>query len=143
MKSRGISLLEMLVALTILAISATVLFDWVYQVNIRMRSLNVQQAQTMAQLRAVEFLDFVNPADRPAGRQVFSDFVLEWQATPVTPMRTTLDANDGPLRTELAVYAVHAKLLTAGGRDTWVEFDTRLPGWNSLAGNALVGMGGP
>lgn len=132
----------MLVALTILAISATVLFDWVYQGNLRMRHLNEQQAQAMAQLRAVEFLGLVNPAATPSGKQAFADFVLEWQAQPSTPMRTALDHDDGPLRTELAVFAVHARLLQAGSSQPWVEFDTRLPGWNRLAGGKLGAVAG-
>lgn len=138
----GISLLEMLVALTILALSATLLFDWVYQVNTRMRSLNEQQAKAFAQLRAVEFLGLVNPAISPSGKQAFAEFVLEWQSRPLTPMRTTLDANDGPLRMELAVFAVHVRLLQSGSSRVWVEFDTRLPGWNRLAGSTLNGVSG-
>lgn len=141
---RGVSLLEMLVALTILATSAAVLFDWLYQVNLRLRHLNAQQAQAMAQMRAVGFLDTVNPAATPAGRQVFSDFAMEWQAQPTTPMRPTLDANDGQLRMELAIFAVHVKLRQPDSQQVWVEFDTRLPGWSSLAGGSagvLAGLG--
>lgn len=135
-------MLEMLVALAILALSATLLFDWVYQVNTRMRKLNEQQAQAFAQTRAVEFLGLVNPALTPTGKQPFAEFVLEWQAKPVTPMRATLDANDAPLRMELAVFEVHARLLQPDGRLVWVEFNTRLPGWNRLAQGNLSGIAG-
>ena len=139
----GISLLEMLVALTILAISATVLFDWVYQVNARMRALNANQAQTMAQLQAVEFLAGVNPAATPTGSQPFSAFTLQWEAKPITPVRKVLDANDGPLLFELAVYDVRAKLTRTADTKPWLEFDTRLPGWTKLLGNMAAGMGVP
>ena len=146
-RQQGISLLEMLVALTILAISATVLFDWVYQVNARMRALNVNQTETMAQLQAVEFLAGINPASRPTGSQAFSAFTLLWEAKPATPMRKAMDANDGPLLFELAVYDVHAKLMLPASANTndkpWLEFDTRLPGWTKLRGNMAAGMGVP
>lgn len=135
-------MLEMLVALTILALSASLLFDWVYQVNTRMRKLNEEQAQAFAQMRAVEFLGLVNPALTPTGKQTFDQFNLEWQAKSVTPMRATLDANDAPLRMELAVFEVHARLLQPGSREVWVEFDTRLPGWNRLAQGNLSGIAG-
>jgi prepilin-type N-terminal cleavage/methylation domain-containing protein len=139
---RGVSMLEMLVALTILALSATLLFDWVYQVNTRMRKLNEQQAQAFAKIRAVEFLGLVNPALTPTGQQPFTQFILEWQAKPATAMRATLDANDAPLRVELAVFDVHARLLQPGSKQVWLEFDTRLPGWNRLAQGNLSGIAG-
>ena len=137
---RGISLLEMLVALTILATSAAVLFDWLYQVNLRLRTLNAQQAQTTAQLRAVEYLNAVNPLANPNGRQAFDGFELEWRAKASTPLRSALDPNDGPLRTELAVFTVHAQITREGDTKPWVEFDTRLPGWNKLPGGALANV---
>lgn len=140
----GISLLEMLVALALLAISGTVLFDWLYQVNVRMRHLQEQQTLVLAQMRAVQFLNSVNPALKPQGEQAFADFVLDWTAQVVTPSRKILDANDTPVATELAVYAVHARLRRPADAAPWVEFDTRLPGWRSLGTGGSVnflGMG--
>lgn len=131
-RSRGVSLLEMLVALALLAISGTVLFDWLYQVNVRMRRLQEQQAQVLAQMRAVQFLNAVNPALTPQGEKVFSDFMLDWSAQAVTPTRKILDASDNPVATELAVYAVHVRLRSGASAPPWLEFDTRLPGWRSL-----------
>jgi prepilin-type N-terminal cleavage/methylation domain-containing protein len=142
-RARGISLLEMLVALTILAISATLLFDWVYQVNTRMRKLNAEQVQTMAQTQAVQFLGLINPAATPTGTQAFASFTLEWQAQPTLPVRKVLDSGDGILQTELSVYAVHARLLLPGSSKTWLEFDTRLPGWTKLDTNPFANMGVP
>lgn len=145
-RQAGISLLEMLVALVLLAISATVLFDWLYQVNVRMRHLQAQQAQTLAQVRAVQFLNSVNPALQPQGRQVFADFVLDWRAQLVAPARRVLDANDTPVAVELGVYAVHAQLRQSQEAAVWLEFDTRLPGWRStaMAGSVnFLGVGKP
>ncbi len=134
----GISLLEMLVALALLAISGTVLFDWLYQVNVRMRHLQGQQTQVLAQMRAVQFLNSVNPALTPQGEQAFADFVLDWSAQAVTPSRKILDANDTPVATELAVYAVRVRLRRPADATPWVEFDTRLPGWRSLGAGGSV-----
>lgn len=134
----GISLLEMLVALALLAISGTVLFDWLYQVNVRMRHLQEQQAQVLAQMRAVQFLNSVNPALRPQGEQAFSDFVLDWSAQAATPSRKILDASDTPVATDLAVYAVRARLRRPADVAPWVEFDTRLPGWRNLGAGGSV-----
>jgi len=132
--ARGVSLLEMLVALTILASAGGVLFGWVYQASGQLRRLNTQQLQAMAQLQALQFLKGVNPAATSSGRQRFTTFELSWDAKPTTPARLVLDANDAPLNQDVAVYRVDVTLRQ--GKLPDLQFQTLLPGWRSTVGGA-------
>jgi prepilin-type N-terminal cleavage/methylation domain-containing protein len=147
-RNRGVSLLEVLVALVILAASATVLFEWVLQLNTRLRALNERQQQTLAQMQAIEFLNSVNPTLRASGSQAFGGadggFVLRWDSKAATPYRRMLlpDGTNGTMA--VAVFDVNVLLSkpSAGAMTEWLRFDTRLAGFRpSVAGNT-PGFGG-
>jgi len=132
-RQRGVSLLEMLVALTILATAGAILFGWVYQSSTQLQRLNNQQLRALAQLQALQFIKQVNPALAPAGRQAFADFVLTWQADATTPLLATLDDDEAPMPTRVAIFDVKLALLRDGDAQPWVEFRTQLAGWRSVA----------
>lgn len=135
----------MLVALTILAVAGAALFGWVFQISTQLQRLNNQQVQSLAQLRSLHYLSLVNPVATPRGRQEFSDFVLSWEASALTPMRPTLNANDAPLATAIAVYDVVATMQRDDRPGAWLVFRTRLAGWRTVAdgssNNAAAGPG--
>ena len=113
---RGVSLLEVLVALVILGVSAAVLFEWVLQLNNRMRAISEQQASVAAKARAIEFLNTINPSVRTSGRQRLSDVELRWQSKRATPFRTMLLASDVPASYAVAVFDVRVELHRAANR---------------------------
>lgn len=131
----------MLVALTILAVAATTLFGWVLQISGQIQRLNNQQAQAMAQLSALRYLKLVNPAQTPKGQREFTDFVLSWNATAITPMLPTLNPSDAPLSTRIGVYAVRATLTRGSSVEPWVAFDTQLAGWTQPVAGATGAAG--
>lgn len=139
----------MLVALTILAIASTSLFGWVFQISGQIQRLNNQQTQAMAQLRALRYLNGVNPAQMPQGRQEFTDFVLSWDATAATPLLQTLSRGGASLPTRIGVFDVKARLTRVDRADDWVVFETQLPGWTvattaegGAAGDSAPGISG-
>ena len=143
--ARGVSLLEMLVALTILAVASTTLFGWVFQISGQIQRLNNQQSQSLAQLRALRHLSSVNPAQTPQGRQAFTDFILTWDATAATPARQALSPGGAFVPTRINIYAVKATLTRDDSEAAWVVFETQLPGWtvSAVGGAAAAGAGMP
>jgi len=143
---RGVALLEMLVALTVLATAGAILFGWVFQSSVQLQRLNNQQLLALAQLQALQFVGGVNPAITPQGRQAFVGFVLNWEASARTPMRQVLDGRDGPLPSQIAIFDVRLTLRREGEANPWHEFKTQLPGWRSDAGGggppSLIGISG-
>ena len=131
--SRGVSLLEMLVALTILAVASTTLFGWVFQISGQIQRLNNQQTQALAQLRALRYLTLLNPAQTPQGQQQFTDFVLSWNAAAITPPLQALSPGGAILPTRISIYEVKATLTRDDRAGAWVAFDTRLLGWTAAA----------
>lgn len=138
-KPRGVSLLEMLVALVILAISATLVFEWISQSSLRLLRLQDQQRTAAAQLKALAFLETLNPARAPVGTQAFDGFDLTWQAQVLQPMRPLLLASDAPSRFEGALYGVKARVIWAGtNAGAGPELQTRLIGWLEKPSAAFV-----
>ena len=139
--ARGVSLLEMVVALTILAVAGAALFGWVYRISAQIQRLNAQQTQSFAQLRAIHFLQSVNPAMSPSGRQQFTEFMLVWEALPITPLKPALNPGDAPQPTSVAAYDVQASLTQGSESKPWLVFNTRLIGWINPADQAQANDG--
>lgn len=140
LRSAGVSLLEMMVALVILSVGAVVVFDWLAQTNARMLVLQTQQRHTLAKMKAATFLDTINPALAPRGTQLFDDFEVDWRVSASTPVRRMLDPADAQTRFEMAVYALQVTVRWPSSETA--EFETRLAGWRALTPAGVQGAPG-
>lgn len=66
-KQTGISLLEVLAALVILSIGASVAFTWFGQSVTAMGRLKNEEASLLARNEAMEYLRAINPIEQPTG----------------------------------------------------------------------------
>lgn len=83
MRQQGFSLIEAMVALTILAGATLALFGWI---NTSLNQLNRAGFYTEASpalISATEYLNTVDLASRPTGTFSSGRVEIEWQATPI------------------------------------------------------------
>ena len=97
-RQRGFSLLEAIVALTILATAGLALFAAMSQsVQMVARAENSRQADSAVR-NALAWLHTVNPAETPRGEQRLGDVTLRWTSEPIESPR---DAMTGYLQAGL------------------------------------------
>ena len=103
-RQAGFSLLEAIVALTIVGIVGTVLFSWAASTQSTLSRVREQVAQQDATINALEFLKTVNPMERPEGTQQLGPYQLRWRAEAVTPVADGLDYPAGKGAFKVALY---------------------------------------
>ena len=111
---RGFSLLEAIVALTILAAAGLALFAAMSQ-SLQMvgRAERAREVDS-ALLNAVAWMETVNPAETPQGEQQLGQVTLRWTSE---PLETPRDSMTGYLRAGLyrvGLYQVRLELTRAG-----------------------------
>jgi general secretion pathway protein I len=129
---RGFTLMEVVVALMILATSGLMLFAWINQ-NLETAS-RLRDAQTRAQLQieGVSWLGLVNPADEPQGELHQGGLHLSWTSTLVEPSRNEFSFGGGlNPRWELGLYRVRATL-KRGDSGPSVQWEQLLSGWRPV-----------
>lgn len=111
---RGFSLLEAIVALTILATAGLALFAAMNQ-SVQMVSRAEKSREADSALRnAMAWMETVNPAQTPEGEQKLGEVTLRWTSEPVEEPR---DAMTGYLQAGLyrvGLYQVRLELLRDG-----------------------------
>jgi general secretion pathway protein I len=127
-RQRGFSLLEAIVALTLMSSVGLALFAWAN--STRLSLLRVQDASERqeATLNAVEFMKVVNPMLEPIGNTSLGGIRLHWSSEPVTPPTQGTGYPNGASLFAVAVYRVTVTL----DRDNeigWHRFDFKHVGY--------------
>ena len=127
--ARGFTLMEVVVALMILATSGLMLFAWINQ-NLETASrLRDAQARAQLQIEGVAWLGLVNPTVEPQGERHQADLHLSWTSVLVEPPRNEFDFGGGLVsRWELGLYRVQATL-KKGDSGPSVQWEQVLAGW--------------
>ncbi len=113
-RQRGFSLLEAIVALTILATAGLALFAAMSQtVQMVMRAEAVRESDS-ALRNALAWMETVNPALDPRGQQQLGEWTLRWESELVEPAR---DATTGTLQVglyKIGLYRIGLELQREG-----------------------------
>lgn len=128
---RGFSLLEMIAALTILAIGSVVLFSWLGQTMGQLTRFKNDEKASLAKLQAVKFLTMQNPLLKPSGVQSFDTFKMEWKSEPVGEVRESISPSNGIGLYQLGLYSVQVAIFDTTGR-AWFDFSVSLAGYRQV-----------
>jgi len=123
------TLLEVVVALVILATSGLVLFSWINQNLATATRLSDAQARAQLHSEGVAWLSTVNPASEPEGEREQSGLRLQWRSRLVEPMRTEDDYGGNLVpRWLIGLYRVEATItrIDSGLRAEWAQ---QIAGW--------------
>lgn len=84
---RGLSMIETVAALTILAIGAAIIFSWTAQTTTVLARAELAEKRHLARLAALDYLRTINPVQRPTGEQLLrggdTPIKLRWTSTAV------------------------------------------------------------
>lgn len=142
---RGMSLLEVLAAMVILSLGATVAFTWFNQSAAALAQVKNQEAELLAQNEALEYLQHINPDQQPTGQVDMSGYHIEWRSQPVhLPVKSVTDLGTA------ASYTVSLSQLDVvlrkkdNQQQEWVKFQLTLAGYTQSENSArsFFGSGG-
>ena len=130
-RERGFSLLEMIAALTILAIGSVVLFSWLGQSMGQLTRFKNDEKVSLAKLQAVQFLTMQNPLLTPSGVQSFDTFKMEWKSKLVGEVRESISPSNGLGLYQMGLYNVQVAIFDVSGL-AWFDFSVRLAGYRQV-----------
>lgn len=120
---RGFTLLEAIVALTLISSAGMALFAWVNS-NIATLSRVEQSSQRVAATRnALQFMQTVNPMLAPSGEETLGEYRIRWQAEPVTD---TVDGANFPYGISLYQFALYDTRIEVRGAPQKPDFTLEL-----------------
>ena len=132
-KQRGISLLEVLAALVILSIGASVAFTWFGQSVTAMGRLKDEEASLLARNEAMEYLRAINPVEQPTGDVEMPGYRLTWTSRPIRDVVRTLTTLGTPSRYEVSLHLLDVQLTHSTNNIPWTDFQLQLAGYHLVA----------
>jgi general secretion pathway protein I len=109
-RASGFSLLEAIVAMTLVAIAGLALFSWINASFDSINRLDAATARARAQLNALEWMKTVNPMVRPSGVETQGSLRIEWESRELAPAQRSLSEMNTPGLFVVALYEVTVKV---------------------------------
>lgn len=134
---RGVALLEVVVALTLLAGTGLALFAWVHQSLETASRLARVDSEARIKLDALAWLESINPALEPAGARELAGRRLVWRAQELAAPRrnaTFLPGSEGPWW--VGLYRLDVDVSGPQG-EALVTFDVVKVGWRKFQAPAV------
>lgn len=89
-RQKGFSLLEAVVAITLLAISGGALFAWVNTMLISLERVEANAAKILVVQQSLAVLEVVNPMKTPVGGQSLGEYDLTWRSVLVEDIKDSV-----------------------------------------------------
>lgn len=129
----GISLLEVLAALVILSMGASVAFTWFAQSAAVMTRVKAEEVGLLARNEAMEYIRAINPVAQPEGQVEMPGYQLTWHSRSIGEPMPALTTLGTASRYEVSLYEVDIAL----ARDTatpnpWIRFTLNLAGYRQV-----------
>lgn len=86
-RQTGFSLLEAIVALTLLAMSGAALFSWIDSSARNLQRASQATERALLRINAVELVSNINPAERPEGKIESGPFTFRWRTREIDPLQ--------------------------------------------------------
>lgn len=138
LRQSGISLLEVLAALVILSLGATVAFTWFGQSVSAMSRLKDEEASLLARNSAMDYLRAINPTVQPEGMVEMPGYQLKWRSRPIRDTVHALTSLGTRSRYDVSLYELQVDLVRDGAAGTpWVSFKLELAGFEQVSGSSM------
>ena len=136
-KQTGISLLEVLAALVILSIGASVAFTWFGQSVTAMGRLKNEEASLLARNEAMEYLRAINPIEQPTGGVEMPGYRLTWASQPIRDTVRTRTMLGTLSRYEVSLHELDVQLMRPTDNAPWTHFQLQLAGYRLVAPSSV------
>lgn len=128
--SRGFTLLEAVVAMTIFSMAALALMGWL-SVNIQAIAHAEAHAAALDDARAgLALLETINPLLEPEGERALPGLTMRWTSKPVVERRSGKGPSGGTTIFDLALFDVRVELQHEGRPPQ--SFTVRRAGWEAV-----------
>ena len=135
----GFTLLEALVALTILGLALVPMVSFISQSADQLARVAERNERSLATQAAVAMLDPVNPLENPQGEESLGqNLTVRWSSNPTTAPNDRPQFRTGLPGFRVSFYDVRVSLLRRNS-DPWFEFDMRKVGYQKINSNPLFG----
>ena len=128
-RQSGFSLLEAIVALSIMATTLLALYSWL-SVNTMALNRTRSVANSLQDARsALAVVETINPMDQPRGERILPPLEIRWTARPISDRRTGMSRSGTPTQFDLMLYDVDVEVFR--DRNLSREFTVRKAGWKA------------
>ena len=125
---RGFTLLEAIVALVLISTAGLALFDWINNSIQSLGRIEAANARNNAIENTIEYMQSINPMERPSGTANFGAYQIDWKSDQITPTQDGSNYPQGTSLFQLALYSttIHAKNSTD---PHWFNVTLKLAGY--------------
>jgi len=124
---RGFSLLEAIIALTIMASTLLVLYGWLSSSALALGRVQDNALRLQDMRSALAVVDTLNPMDEPAGETRSGDLLISWTSTPLTDVRLAITRSNLPSAFDVRLFDMDVRAERANGQVR--QFQVRRAGW--------------
>lgn len=123
----GFSLLEAIIALTVMATSLIALYSWLSSSAIAVSRVQESARSLENQRTALAIIETLNPLSEPVGERRLESLTVRWKARPLTETRVGVSRAGLPSAFDLALYELDVEVQREDGTSS--EFQVRRAGW--------------
>jgi general secretion pathway protein I len=124
---QGFSLLEAIVALTIMATCLLALYGWLSTSTLALGHVRASALALSDARAAMAIVDTVNPMSEPNGKRDLPPLEIRWKARPLTDLRLGMSPAGGATQFDFRLYELDVEVLREGRSIR--EFNMRKTGW--------------
>jgi len=129
-RAQGFTLLEAIVALVIFASVGMALFAWMNtNLNTVARIQSIQERDAAIRV-GLEWIETINPMDRPSGTESFEALEISWESEAIRPRQDGTGPTGGESYYQIALYEVAVEVSRPGRSP--VEFSVRRAGYEQV-----------
>lgn len=128
-RQSGFSLLEAIVALSIMATTLLALYSWLSTNTMALNRTRAVAYSLQDARAALAVVETVNPMAEPRGERHLPPLDIRWESRPITGRRTGMSRSGTPTQFDLTLFEMDVQVL----RDNVLakEFTVRKAGWVS------------
>lgn len=126
---QGFSLLEAIVALTLISTFGLAIFSWVSSMLVNVDKIESNAQRQTIMRNVTEYLSNTNIMERPSGETTLGPYQIHWSSELVEPIRNGLNKSSGNNEFKIGLYNVYVSVSTPNTNKI-VSFNMRLTGYS-------------
>lgn len=136
-RQQGFTLLEAIVALTLIALGGAALFSWINTNLISLARVKEANARSLATNNVIELMQTVNPMLEPKGQRDMGGYSIEWNAVAVRAPQDGSAYPRGMSLFRLGLFDNHIRVMQ--NSTEWFALDLRQVGYHRVRELRLPG----